>query len=143
MKDLGFLQSQTNLISSTPKYIGIAGPLFGIFVDTFPYRQWYLMVGAVSKIVLSYFMITQVGGEPNMKKWILFKCLDAVALGLFYSSFYSFFGIYLPKEIKGIGMGLNQSILALTPFLLPIMTEKWELKMKLKFYLGMGVVSLV
>merc|ERR1719347_473941 len=142
MSQLGFIQSTANSISSSGKYVLLATPLFAMIVDMFPYREWYIVLGALNKIWLSIFMITQEGADPTAFWWYIFKPLDSAINSMFYSSFYSFFGIYLPKEIKGVGMGVNQTILAVTPFVGPMLMKSWSMKVQLYFFLVLSIASL-
>merc|ERR1719347_2430571 len=105
-KELGFTQTIANRISMSGKVAGLFGPLFGMTIDLVPYRQYWLLFAAIEKIFWSLFLYKQKTYDQDDKMgplgWYVVKIVDSTVNGLFYSAFYSFFGMYLPKEIKGV-----------------------------------------
>eukprot|EP00477_Mikrocytos_mackini_P000310 GAHX01000326.1.p1 GENE.GAHX01000326.1~~GAHX01000326.1.p1 ORF type:complete len:458 (+),score=42.28 GAHX01000326.1:43-1416(+) len=111
-----YSRTTTNMISTASKVVLIFTPFYSLFVDLFTYRQYFFIV-TTSMQTLLFFILWLISLKKNysLPVWAMIIIMLAYKLftTIFLAAFYSYLAVTIPKSIRGVAFGFNNSVLSI------------------------------
>ena len=138
----GFNVDETNLIALVTKLPLLASPIASTILDRYPFRDIAILGSATTFVTVFFFYLSQIGNNPSPAFISCLGVLVRIGMIFFYSAFYTFFAIIVPKHIRGLMMGLNASVFSIGYFIIPCIFDHLlkNLEDKTKFLIFVGLL---